>query len=133
MNELHSNVAKNPRAIIALGPHAIRERLNELDKEWDIDRAVELIFSGLIFAQLVTAVKKNKKGRLFGPLLQSSFLLLHTVFGWSPQIPLLRELGFRTRLEIKAERERLLNALYKEEWEYEERSAMMEWDVYGSV
>lgn len=97
------------RAIQSEGPFAIRERLKELDKEWDIDRILMLNFSIIVFAQL-WAARKNPKW-LFGPLMQTPFLLMHSTLGWSPPMLVLRPLGFRTRKEIHAEREALLSYL----------------------
>lgn len=92
--------------VSAMGPEAIKLRLKELDKEWDIDRVLMLNFSALVFPQLLAA-RKNKKW-LWGPLIQTPFLFMHTVLGWCPPSLWFRPLGFRTRKEINAEREALL-------------------------
>ena len=91
----------------AMGPDAIRRRLNELDREWDIDRVLMLNFSVLVFTQLVLAVTKNRKW-LWGPLLQTPFLFMHSTLGWCPPSLWFRPMGFRTRKEIQSEREVLL-------------------------
>ncbi|MGZ3748353.1 MAG: hypothetical protein ACXWRE_13315, partial [Pseudobdellovibrionaceae bacterium] len=52
---------RNLRGVLAQGREAIESRLNELDKEWDIDRVLMLNFSTLVFIQLVLAVKKDKR------------------------------------------------------------------------
>lgn len=97
------------RGIQAEGPQTIRERLTELDKEWDIDRVLMLNFSVIVFAQLLAA-RKNSKW-LWGPLLQTPFLFMHSTLGWCPPSLWFRPMGFRTRKEIQAEREALLAAL----------------------
>jgi hypothetical protein len=119
---------------IEKGPFAIRQRLSDLDKEWDLDRALMLLYSGALILQLGNALKNKNKKSLWLPLLQSSFILLHATYGWSPAILLLRKLGFRTRFEIQTEREDLLKALSVVEKERPEKHfPISEWDVYGSV
>lgn len=120
---------------IEKGPLAIKERLNALDKEWDIDRALIFFFSGVVTAQLATAMKKKNKNWLWGPLIQSSFLMLHATLGWCPPVPVLRKLGFRTRFEIQAEREELLKALSSEENQekFEQNFSITEWGIYESI
>lgn len=95
--------------IESMGADAVTKRLEELDREWDIDRALMLIFSGLVFTQLLAA-RKNKNW-LWGPLIQTPFLFLHATMGWCPPVSILRPLGFRSRQEIQAEREALLKYL----------------------
>lgn len=91
------------------GDAAIRQRLLQLNREWDIDRVLMLNFSVLVFAQLLAA-RKNKKW-LWGPLIQTPLLFLHATFGWCPPMLWFRPMGFRTRFEIQQEREALLSAL----------------------
>lgn len=97
------------RGVEAMGPEAVRARLKELDREWDIDRMLMLNFSVLVFAQLLAA-RKNKKW-LWGPLIQTPFLFMHSTLGWCPPSLWFRPMGFRTRKEIQAEREVLLSLL----------------------
>lgn len=120
---------------IQQGSLAIKERLKTLDKEWDIDRALMLLFSGGVSAQLATAMGKKNKNWLWGPLIQSSFLMLHATLGWCPPVPLLRKLGFRTRFEIQAEREELLEALRSEENQekFEQNFSITEWGIYETI
>jgi hypothetical protein len=81
----------------------ISQRINELDREWDIDRAVMIVFSLLSPISVTLGVKKDRKW--FGLFaLQLSFLVLHAARGWCPPTPLLRRMGFRSRFEIDAEK-----------------------------
>lgn len=93
-----------------MGPRAIRARLRELDREWDIDRVMLANFSALIFAELLLA-RKNRKW-LLGPIIQIPFLFMQSTLGWSPPSLWFRPLGVRTAKEIQAEREALLSTLY---------------------
>lgn len=97
------------RGLEAMGPDAIKLRLKELEKEWDIDRVLMLNFSVLVFAQLLAA-RKNRNW-LWGPLIQTPFLFLHSTLGWCPPSLWFRPMGFRTRKEIQSEREALLSLL----------------------
>lgn len=91
------------------GRMAIEERLIDLQHEWDIDRVLMLNFGVLVLAQLVAAQRDRRW--LWGPLVQTPFLLMHATMGWCPPSLWFRPLGFRTRFEIQAEREALLQRL----------------------
>jgi len=107
-------------ACISNGPEAIRQRLAELDHEWDVDRALMVNFAvvggaafsvGLARYASTPMLARRRTGFLsfFGT--QLGFLLLHGVVGWCPPASLFRRLGFRTQREIEAERSALCNAL----------------------
>ena len=91
------------------GRMAIEQRLTELQQEWDIDRVLMLNFGTLVFAQLLAA--RRDRRWLWGPLLQTPFLVMHATIGWCPPSLWFRPMGFRTRFEIQAEREALLRRL----------------------
>jgi hypothetical protein len=82
---------------------AISQRIEELDREWDIERWLETNASSLAFVGLALGVTVNRKWFLV-PALVLPFLLLHATQGWCPPVPLLRRLGVRTRHEIDAEK-----------------------------
>jgi hypothetical protein len=91
------------------GRAAIQLRLAALQKEWDIDRVLMVNFAALVFAQLVAA--RRDRRWLWGPLVQTPFLMMHATLGWCPPSLWFRPMGFRTRFEIQAEREELLRRL----------------------
>ena len=95
--------------VTAGGRSEIERRLVELQREWNVDRALVLNFSVLVLAQLIAA--KRTRRWLWGPLIQTSFLIMHTTIGWCPPVLWVRPMGFRTRYEIQAEREALLRHL----------------------
>jgi hypothetical protein len=90
-------------------PEAIERRLETLDHEWDIDRALMANFSVLAFSALMAGIFRNRRF-LALPAIQIPFLLWHAVEGWCPPLPLLRRMGFRTRQEIEAEKMELRKA-----------------------
>src|SRR5574338_526839 len=81
----------------------IRERLERLDGEWDIERALELLSSSLTLAGLGAGLS-GRRGWLRLPVLVQAFFLQHALQGWCPPLPVLRRLGFRTQQEIEQER-----------------------------
>ena len=83
--------------------HEIEDRLDELDREWDIERAIEANASALALSGLVLGLSGDRKW-LGLPVLVTGFLLQHAVQGWCPPVPILRRLGFRTADEIYQER-----------------------------
>ena len=91
------------------GRTAIERRLTALQQEWDIDRVLMANFATLVFAQLLAATRDRRW--LWGPLIQTPFLLMHATLGWCPPSLWFRPMGFRTRFEIQAEREALLRQL----------------------
>lgn len=116
------------------GTFAIRKRLIQLDKEWDIDRALIAVHSSAVGAQLAFSLRKKNHQFSWLPFIQSAFLLMYATYGWTPTVPLLRKMGFRTRYEIQAEREELLNALINFESEYPgKKFSVTEYDIYGSI
>jgi hypothetical protein len=87
---------------------APRERLTahlgELDREWDVERALEVNASTLIVVSAVVAGVRNRSWAFLAPAVVAGFLLQHGLQGWCPPLPVLRRLGFRTQREIDAER-----------------------------
>ena len=81
----------------------ILERIQMLDKEWDIERVLEVNASTLALSGLILGLTKNRKW-LFLPGIVLPFLLQHGLQGWCPPLPLLRRLGIRTRGEIDREK-----------------------------
>ena len=88
---------------IARGPDAIECRLDELDREWDIERVLETMAPTITLVGLVLGITKSRKWLFLSAFVQS-FFLQHALQGWCPPVPVLRRLGFRTADEINEER-----------------------------
>lgn len=88
----------------------ILERIQLLDKEWDIERVLEVNASSLSLAGLILGFTANRKWLLL-PAIVLPFLLQHGVQGWCPPLPVLRRLGIRTRGEIDREKYALKSRL----------------------
>jgi hypothetical protein len=95
------------------GPQSMRRRIEELDKEWDVERMLEVNASTLALSGLVLGLTKNRKWFVL-PAVVLPFLLQHGLQGWCPPLPLLRRLGVRTRGEIDREKYALLETLKQE-------------------
>lgn len=82
---------------------ALTVRLDELDREWDIERVLQTHAATLALLGVALAATVNRRWlALSGAVLGS--LLWHGTHGWCPPLPVLRELGVRTRAEIDRER-----------------------------
>lgn len=85
------------------GPRAVARRIEQLDREWDIERVLEVNAATLALTGLLLGLKVNRKWFLL-PGIVLPFLLQHGLQGWCPPLPLLRRLGIRTRGEIDREK-----------------------------
>ena len=81
----------------------ISARIAQLEREWDIERWLETNASSLALMGLILGLTRSRKYLLLsGTVL--SFLLMHAIQGWCPPVPILRQLGIRTRSEIDREK-----------------------------
>ena len=85
------------------GAASIERRIRELDREWDIERVLQVNASSLAFAGLMLGLRGSRKWMAL-PAVVLPFLFQHGVQGWCPPLPLLRRLGIRTRGEIDREK-----------------------------
>jgi len=105
--EINERISRQTEANVAYfaqgEPGLIRQRFCELDREWDIERVLEVnaatvALTGLILGRLV-----NRRWFLL-PAVVAGFLLQHAVQGWCPPVSVFRRLGIRTQTEIEEER-----------------------------
>lgn len=96
-------------AHIALGPEAIKRRLDHLERERDIETWLELNASILAGLGLLGSLRDRRW--LVLPASVLAFLAQHAVQGWCPPMSIFRRFGIRTAHEIEAERMALLTAL----------------------
>lgn len=88
----------------------VKKRILALEKEWDVERVLEVNASTLAFTGLVLGLTLNKKWLLL-PAIVLPFLLQHGLQGWCPPLPILRRMGIRTQDEIDREKYSLLGNL----------------------
>lgn len=109
VNERIDEMTRDKLAIVGADPHALRKRLDEIDREWHVDRALMGVFSVLGSISAWQAHKAIARGkplsgwRLFF-WVQMFFMGHHALRGWCPPLAVLRRIGFRTEKEIAAER-----------------------------
>ncbi|MDX2089751.1 MAG: hypothetical protein SFX73_17985 [Kofleriaceae bacterium] len=101
---------------VGTSPERVRARLSELDREWNVDRALMLNFAivgGLSATMTARSLLRYGRPGGWGALLatQLAFLAHHAIRRWCPPMPLFRRLGFRSEREIEAERNMLREQL----------------------
>ncbi|MEI8234172.1 MAG: hypothetical protein WCH57_05750 [Verrucomicrobiota bacterium] len=84
----------------------LARRLEELDREWDFERAIQTGASVQILLGLALGAFVNRRWYAWSGIV-GGFMLMHALHGWAPPLPLLRRLGFRTEAEIEQERDAL--------------------------
>lgn len=88
----------------------VKKRILALEKEWDVERVLEVNASTLALSGLLLGLTLNRKW-LALPALVLPFLLQHGLQGWCPPLPILRRMGIRTQDEIDREKYSLLENL----------------------
>ena len=78
-------------------------RLQELDREWDIERILEANAATISLIGLGLGGFVSRRWFVL-PTAVAGFLLQHAVQGWCPPVALFRRLGVRTQREIDEER-----------------------------
>ena len=104
---VNDQIEEDARARVLADAGAAREQLTrriaDLEKEWDIERFLEMNASALALTGVILGLLWNRKFFLI-PCLVLPFLFQHAVHGWCPPIPILRRRGIRTRREIDLEK-----------------------------
>lgn len=100
---IRAQIRRSVARCAASGPRAIDERLWELDREWDLDRAMFAWAPLPIAVGLTLGLAVNRRFFVL-PAVVATFLALYATRGWAPPAALLRRRGFRTRDEIADER-----------------------------
>lgn len=78
-------------------------RITELEKEWDVERTVELNCAVLAIAGTALGALVNKRWFAL-PVLAAAFLAQNSIQGWNPLVPLFKKFGFRDKKEINREK-----------------------------
>lgn len=87
----------------AASEREIAERLEALDREWDIERYLEVIAPALSLSGIALGIARGRSWLLV-PGVVLGFLVQHAIAGWCPPLAVLRRMGVRTRREIDEER-----------------------------
>ncbi|MEX2591207.1 MAG: hypothetical protein WD426_00440 [Anditalea sp.] len=86
-----------------LESNEVGRHIEELEKEWDIDRTLMANASTLSLAGVVLGSTVNRNWFIL-PGVVASFLLWHAIQGWCPPLPIFRKFGYRSRKEIDIEK-----------------------------
>ncbi len=82
---------------------AISARIDELEREWDIERVLETNASALALTGAIFGLFSSRKWFLLTCGVMG-FLMQHAIQGWCPPVPAFRRMGYRTRGEIDREK-----------------------------
>lgn len=96
----------NVRRFINADPAAIDQRMKELDKEWSVERAIEVEAPAMIGLGATLGLLHNKKWFLLSGV-AASMAVLHNTRGVYPMLPLFQRLGLRPQKDIEDERNAL--------------------------
>lgn len=88
----------------------IKERIEALDNEWDMDRMLQLNASVFSIAGIALGARVHKNWFIL-PGVIAGFLALHAVKGWCPPVPLFKAMGVRSRKDIDKEKYGLMEIL----------------------
>lgn len=100
---IDERIARNIRLYTGQPAEVINARLEELDREWDIERVLGTNASTLALAGVVLGAAFDRRWLLLsGGVL--GFLFMHSTQGWCPPLPAFRRAGVRTKDEINRER-----------------------------
>lgn len=102
-NQIRRQMQERVAYLADAGPGAIAHRLNELDREWDIERTLEANAATLATVGAALSLTVDRRYAVV-PLVVGGFLLQHALQGWCPPLPILRRCGVRTQSEIEQER-----------------------------
>jgi hypothetical protein len=86
-----------------LSDRDLSARIDALDREWDIERYLEVLSPALALVGVGLGIRGHRRGLLLSGIVLS-LLLQHAVQGWCPPLAVLRRRGVRTRREIEEER-----------------------------
>jgi hypothetical protein len=78
-------------------------RLDQLNREWDIERMLQVNASALVLLGLALGLTVDRRFLIL-PVTVLVFFAQHALQGWCPPVPLFRRLSVRTAREIERER-----------------------------
>jgi hypothetical protein len=103
---IRERTERNIRIYSSAAPEDIARRLEELDREWNIERTLETNAASFSLLGLALGTFVNRKWYAL-PAVVNGFLLQHSLQGWCPPLAIFRRLGIRTAAEIEDERSML--------------------------
>jgi hypothetical protein len=105
-SEINERIRDETKASLrraAGSPAQIERRLQDLDKEWEVERLLQANFGAITLASLAFGFFVARPW-IFLTGVAAAFMGEHAIKGWCPPLPAARRLGFRTSREINQER-----------------------------
>ena len=103
LRQIEETIEQNIKFYAAQPDHVIVQRIEELQREWSMERFLQANVAAAGFLTAFLALASSRKwGLLTGVAL--GFFLYHSLRGYDPRIPVLRRMGVRTRSEIDREK-----------------------------
>ena len=102
LEQVEKQIQHNIEFYGAQPPHVLSERIEELRREWSMERYLQVNVASLGFATAFLALTGSKKWAVL-TCTALGFFLFHSLRGFDPPIPVLRRMGVRTRSEIDRE------------------------------
>lgn len=96
-------IRENIKEYSAKPKSEISERIRTLNKNWDMERVLELNMATLALTGLGLSVFLNKRWAMLSGVVLG-FFIQHAIQGWCPPLPLFRAMKVRTRNEINQEK-----------------------------
>jgi hypothetical protein len=87
----------------AARPVELQARLQELDREWDIERVLQANASALVMLGVALGYAVDRRFLIL-PAAVLAFFGQHALQGWCPPVPVFRRRDVRTMREIERER-----------------------------
>jgi len=103
---IFSETQQSVERLCGTDKETLARRLDELDREWDVERAIQTGASMQVLLGLALGTFLDRRWYAWSGIV-AGFLLMHALLGWAPPLPILRRLGFRTEAEIDEERNAL--------------------------
>lgn len=100
--KIDEEILKNIKHYSDLSEKVINKRIKKLEREWDIERLLEINLSTLALTGILLSLVKHRSWIVL-PTVALGFFAQHAIQGWCPPLPVFRFFKFRTRNEINQE------------------------------
>jgi hypothetical protein len=102
LHKIEEKIERNVAYYASQPDDVIAQRIEELKREWSVNRLIQAHAATVGLVGAVLGFTVNRKWALL-TLGAFGSLFVHGIRGWAPPLPLLRQLGMRTRTEIDRE------------------------------
>lgn len=102
-DEIRAATQRSVQRYAGADEEEITRRIDELDREWNIERTLEMNAATLACTGALLALTVNRRFAWISAVV-TGFLLQHALQGWCPPLPIFRKRGVRTAREINQEK-----------------------------